>query len=70
MDITKVEQTEKKRQELIKSQKGDGKYNPITGVYKWGENVYDLTKTNGEIGLGYPPIRSKIFNYEQHNKNR
>jgi hypothetical protein len=63
MDLSIVEKDEAKRQELISEQKGDGRYNPITGVYKWGQNVYDLTKTNGEYGLGWLPIRGKMINY-------
>jgi hypothetical protein len=63
MDISKVEKDEVKRQILIQNQAGDGTYNPITGVYKWGDNVYDLTKTNGEPDLGYPHIRGKIIKY-------
>lgn len=57
--LEKVIQDETLRQELIKQQKGDGLYNPLTGVYKWGSMVYDLTKTNGEIGLGWMAMRFK-----------
>lgn len=60
MDLTQVEKNEEKRQELIRLQIGDGTYNPITGVYKWGSAVYDLTETNGEQGLGWLPINTKI----------
>lgn len=63
MDISRVEKDEVKRQDLIKSQKGVGTYNPITGVYKWGSNVYDLTETGGEVGLAYPPIRTAPIEY-------
>lgn len=61
MDLSRVCKDEELRQELIELQKGNGIYNPHTGVYKWGENIYDLTKTNGEIGLGWMPMRSPIF---------
>jgi hypothetical protein len=64
MDITKVIKDEELRQKLIKEQSGDGRYNLETGVYKWGENVYDLTKTNGEGCLGFPPIRGKLIGYK------
>jgi len=63
MDLSKVCKDEDLRQELIGFQKGDGTYNSFTGVYKWGELVYDLTKTNGEIGLGWMSIKCKIINY-------
>jgi len=53
LDLSKIIKDENKRQALIKEQLGDGKYNPLTGVYKWGANVYDLTETNGEIGFGW-----------------
>lgn len=66
MNLTQVEKDENKRQELIKQQKCDGYYNPITGVYKYGEDVvYDLTKTNGECGLFYRPMRGNIFRYNR-----
>jgi hypothetical protein len=63
MDLSKVEKDETKRQRLIEQQKGNGIYNPKTGVYKWGTVVYDLTKTNGESGLGWMPMRGKILSY-------
>jgi hypothetical protein len=63
MDLSKVEKDETKRQRLIEQQKGNGIYNPKTGVYKWGTSVYDFTKTNGEIGLGWMPMRGKILSY-------
>lgn len=63
MDLSIVEKDESVRQELISKQKGDGRYNPITGVYKYGQNIYDLTKTGGEPGLWYPPIRGRVFKY-------
>jgi hypothetical protein len=64
VNLSKVEKDEDKRQSLIEEQKGDGYYNPKTGVYKWGANVYDLTKTNGEPGLGWLPMRSKLLKYK------
>ena len=67
MDLTRVCKDEDIRQWLISIQKGDGTYNPHTGVYKWGEVVYDLTKTNGEIGLGWKPIKGKIIKYDNNN---
>lgn len=70
MDLSKVEQNEEKRQEFIKLQEGDGSYNPITGTYKWGSNVYDLTKTNGEPGLGWLPIRNKPLKYKTIHQNK
>lgn len=63
MDLSKVCKDEDLRQELIGFQKVDGTYSSFTGVYKWVELVYDLTKTNGEIGLGWMPIKGKIINY-------
>lgn len=63
MDLGRVCKDEELRQKLIQEQKGDGTYNPHTGVYKWGQVIYDLTKTNGEIGLGWMPMRSKIIDY-------
>lgn len=63
MDLNNVEKDETKRQKLIEQQKGDGTYNPKTGVYKWGTSVYDLTKTNGEIGLGWMPMRSSVLSH-------
>ena len=63
MDLSRVCKDEGLRQELIKLQKGDGYYNPHTGVYKWGELVYDLTKTNGEIGLGWIPMKPRTIKY-------
>ena len=70
MDLSKVEQNEEKSQNLIKLQEGDGSYNPITGTYKWGSNVYDLTKTNGEPGLGWLPIRNKPLEYKTIHQNK
>lgn len=64
IDLENVERDETKRQTLIMIQAGDGLYNPTTGVYKWGTNVYDLTKTNGEIGLGLLPMKTKTINYK------
>lgn len=61
MDLTKVEKDENTRQLLIIEQKSDGRYNEKTGVYIWGKTVYDLTKTGGEIGLGWMPIKGKII---------
>ncbi len=63
MDISRVYKNEDLRQWLISVQKSDGTYNPDTGAYKWGEIVYDLTKTDGEIGLGWMPMRGKIIEY-------
>lgn len=63
MDLSNIEKDETKRQKLIKRQKGDGIYNPKTGVYKWGQCIYDLTKTDGEMGLGWLPMRGKKILY-------
>jgi len=63
MDLSKVEKDETKRQKSIEQQKGDGIYNSKTGAYKWGTCVYDLTKTNGEIGFGWIPMRAKVLSY-------
>lgn len=69
MDLTQVEKDPQKREALIKLQKGDGRFNPQTGVYKWGSEVFDLTKTDGKPLVGWMPIRSKIINYKkQENK--
>lgn len=65
MDISKVIQDEELRQQAIEKQVGDGRYSLETGVYKYGENVYDLTKSNGEGCLGYPPIRGTIIKYKR-----
>ena len=68
MDMGKVVSSESIRQALIKLQKGDGTFNPLTGVYKYGDKVYDLTKTDGEGCLGFPPIRSNIIKYNKMKK--
>lgn len=69
MDLSKVVKDENLRQQLIEEQYGDGNYNPETGVYKWGEVVYDLTKSNGEAGLGWLPIKSKIIKYTRNDSS-
>jgi len=63
MDLSRVVKDEEERQRLIKEQEGGGVYNPLTGVYKYGKRVYDLTKTNGDLGLYWPPIRSKLIRF-------
>lgn len=70
MDLSKVVKDENLRQQLIKEQYGDGHYNPETGVYKWGEVVYDLTKSNGEPCLGFMPIKGKIIKYTRNDSSK
>lgn len=60
MDLSRVIQNEEERQKLISEQEGNGIFNPLTGAYKWGKSVYDLTKTGGEPGLGWLPMYFRI----------
>ena len=64
MDLSRVCKDEDLRQELIKLQKGDGYYNPHTGVYKYGElgcYAHNLCNTHSPFGSSILYICSIIL---------
>jgi len=69
MDLTRVIQNEEERQRLISEQEGNGIFNPLTGTYKWGVNVYDLTKTGGRRGAGWLPMNFRLSLREDYINN-